>query len=85
MNQHLQMFLAIQQYQYRQQRVMGQQSHQLNPATAAASMLANMAGGHHISPGQLGVSAMKRVVPVISAYTRLPMMSQRHRFQSSAT
>ena len=95
MNQQLQMFLAIQQYQHQQQQLIQQQATD-NPQPITmpfsnSSMLTSNAStsdpdGHsnssHISPGQLGIAAMKRVVPVIGAYTRLPLMSQRYRFQS---
>jgi hypothetical protein len=37
-----------------------------------------------MSPEQVGIAAVKRVVPVISAYTRLPWMSERRRYQSYA-
>lgn len=94
MNQQLQMFLAIQQYQHQQQI---QQPMTSNPQQIAMpvnpnpSMLTKVASvtdsvdqsdSGHISPAQLGISAMKRVVPVIGAYTRLPLMSQRYRFQN---
>jgi hypothetical protein len=89
MSQQLQMFLAIQQYQQYQQRQTLQPYPPPAAVAAPASILTNVATGgtqtepHQVSPGQLGVAAMKRVVPVISAYTRLPLMSQRRRFQSS--
>jgi hypothetical protein len=95
MNQQLQMFLAIQQYQQQQQQIIQQQvTDNPQPITASfspSSMLTSTASinepndhtsSGHISPAQLGISAMKRVVPVIGAYTRLPLMSQRYRFQS---
>lgn len=78
MNQQLQMFLAM--HQYQQQQFARQQ---LNTNTTPS-----LAGGwvdwRPVSAGQLGLSAMKRVLPVISAYTRLPLMSDRRRFQSTA-
>lgn len=80
MNQQLQMFLKLQHYQMRQQ-VFGQ------PQTIGAPTIAALAQGldangaeRHVSHGQISLSAMKRVVPVIGAYTRLPWMSQRRRF-----
>lgn len=83
MNQQLQMFLALQHHQLRQQAYgMAPATNDL-PANSAATLSAGNPAAqlaHHLSPGQLGVSAMKRVVPVISAYTRLPWMSQRRRF-----
>ena len=94
MNQQLQMFLAIQQYQHQQQQLIQKQvTENPQPITmpfSNNSMLASTAGSSdpdeqsnsgHISPAQLGIAAMKRVVPVIGAYTRLPLMSQRYRFQ----
>jgi hypothetical protein len=96
MNQQLQMFLAIQQYQHQQQQLVQQpvadNVQQITAPFSAGSMLTSTAGSsepaeqtsaNHISPAQLGISAMKRVVPVIGAYTRLPLMSQRYRFQGS--
>lgn len=90
MNQQLQMFLAIQQYQQQQQYLVRQFPAfypALPPANVAshgyAGQAQNGVDSRHVSPGELGVSAMKRVVPVISAYTRLPWMSERRRFQSS--
>jgi len=87
MNQQLQLYLAMQQYQYRQQLIRAQPDLSSRPSAlpkiGEASDLP--ATPHHmsLSPGQIGVAAMKRVVPVIGAYTRLPWMSERRRFQSS--
>lgn len=36
-----------------------------------------------ISPQQIGINAARRVVPVINAYTRLPLMSHRHRLHTN--
>lgn len=69
MNQQLQLFLALQQYGYQHQS-------RVEPVTTAPESSAG-----HLSAGQVGVAAMKRVIPVISAYTRLPWMSQRRRFE----
>ncbi len=94
MNQQLQMFLAIQQYQHQQQQLL-QQHGAANPSPIAMQYSPNsiltssisddptfQSDSNHISPAQLGIAAMKRVVPVIGAYTRLPLMSQRYRFKS---
>ncbi len=83
MNQQLQVFLAIQHHQFQQQiqsaRMVGQPSQlAAMPATLAQPPM------RHVSPGEIGIAAMKRVVPVISAYTRLPLLSQRRRLPGSA-
>lgn len=91
MNKQLEMYLQLQQLQQQQamQRIQngGQPDPNYLPQMATASDSTdpiNMPAGTHrsLTPAQLGVSAMKRVVPIISAYTRLPLMSQRRRFQS---
>lgn len=79
LNKQMQTFLAMQQYQYQQQLLHGAQV----PMATAAGSMADGQTGSRLSPGQVGVAAMKRVVPVIGAYTRMPWMSQRRRFQSS--
>lgn len=91
MNKQLEMYLQLQQLQQQQamQRIqssgqpqpnyivqMATASGPVNPTNSPADTLRSL------TPAQLGVSAMKRVVPVISAYTRLPLLSQRRRFQS---
>jgi PH (Pleckstrin Homology) domain-containing protein len=93
MNQQLQMFLAIQQYQ--QQMVQHQTAGGSQPvamptssnpsllSAAASTAPSEQSSSRLISPAQLGIAAMKRVVPVIGAYTRLPLMSQRYRFSNS--
>ena len=83
MNQQLQMFLALQHHQLRQQVFGLPYTNSELPGNGTATLSDGNAAtqsAHHLSPGQIGVSAMKRVVPVISAYTRLPWMSQRRRF-----
>lgn len=77
MNQQLKMYLMIQQYQQHQLVQSGVTSP--SPLATTATVFTHLMHPSTISPQQLGVSAMKRVVPVISAYTRLPMMSQRRR------
>lgn len=84
LDRQIQLFLAIQQYQY--QQMTGQQPAGVAPSVASpVTTLMGIAGaglnaGHHLpqlSPGQISMAAMKRVVPVISAYTRVPWMSRR--------
>lgn len=70
MNERLQLYLTLHQYQQ-------QALHASSPAPIENTH--NSYAAQHLSPGQLGVAAMKRVVPVISAYTRMPWMSQRYR------
>jgi hypothetical protein len=92
MNKQLEMYLQLQQLQQqqaleRQQQGGWQQQPQYvvqmaAPADPEPRSSSNIM--HNLTPQQLGVSAMKRVVPVISAYTRLPLMSQRRRFQNPA-
>jgi hypothetical protein len=41
------------------------------------------AGQIVMTPQQIGLAAARRVVPIISAYTRLPLMSQRRRYRTS--
>ncbi len=69
MNQQLQLYLAMNQYQ---QQALTNTPPQVAPLPMSYEQ-------HHLSPGQLGLAAMKRVVPVISIYNRLPLMSQRYR------
>ncbi len=85
LNQQLQLFLAMQQHQYQQLAIHGQAGTPWPFAThKSMAGVADHRDASQLSPGQVGVAAMKRVLPVISAYTRLPLMSQRRRFQSSA-
>lgn len=87
-NQQLQLFMAIQHYQYQQltQHTGGTGT----PGASPLGVLMNMAStaqrqlAGQLSAGEVSVAAMKRVLPVISAYTRLPMMSRRGRFQAAA-
>src|ERR1700683_4851239 len=77
MNQQLQMFLAIQQYQQQQhiqQPVMDNTQQVAVPFSVSSALTSNVSinepptdepNSSHISPAQLGISAMKRVVPVI--------------------
>jgi len=84
-NQQLQLFMAIQHYQYQQLT-----QHTGRPglqSTSPLAVLMNMANtaqqqaAGQFSAGQVSMAAMKRVLPVISAYTRLPVMSGHSRFQ----
>ncbi|MGH7142079.1 MAG: PH domain-containing protein [Candidatus Saccharimonadales bacterium] len=95
MNQQLQTFLAIQQYQQQQQQLLQQQSlYQSQPALppqmATLPQLTDMPKSNDlqtqvdskiVSTAQLGIAAMKRVVPNVSAYTKLPLMHQSGRYQ----
>lgn len=97
MNQQLQTFLAIQHYQ--QQQFLGQQSryqplvnaipnisesHSLQDgATVSNDNQSYQVDSGLSSTAQFGVSAMKKAIPNISAYTRLPLMSQRGHYQTS--
>jgi len=84
LNQQLQMFLAYQQHHYYQQLASNSQPAPVSPLSALKGIAtAAEHSADQLSPAQLGIAAMKRVVPVISAYTRLPMISQRRRFQPS--
>jgi hypothetical protein len=40
-------------------------------------------GTQSVSPARMSVDAMKRVVPIISAYTRLPLVSKQRRYGNS--
>lgn len=90
LDRQLQLFLAIQQYQYQQFTGLpatGFSSSLTSPLTTLMGLAGvGLAAGQHmsqLSPGQLSLAAMKRVLPVISAYTRLPWMSERRRFQGA--
>lgn len=80
MNKQLEMYLQLQQLQ--QQRayygVRPQYIEQQGYLTRD-----NEGESESISPARMSVNAMKRVVPVISAYTRLPLMSQQRRYRTS--
>lgn len=90
LDHQLQLFLAMQQYQYQQftnNSILGADNFPITPAVTLMG-LANMhmaqVHSRQLSPDQVSIAAMKRVLPVISAYTRLPWMSQRRRLQGSA-
>ncbi|HVU59906.1 MAG TPA: PH domain-containing protein [Candidatus Saccharimonadales bacterium] len=63
-----------------------QQGVLLRPAAGMTRVVAEAAGppattsSQHVSPGQVSLAAVKRVVPVISAYTRLPRATWQRRF-----
>ncbi|HET8709284.1 MAG TPA: PH domain-containing protein [Candidatus Saccharimonadales bacterium] len=88
MNKQLEMFLQLQQLQQQkplQQLHPSYDSYALSQQAQGAYFAQNTAdtagrGLKDMTPAQLGIAAMKRVVPVISAYTRLPLLSQRRRF-----
>lgn len=73
LNQQMQLFLAMQQYYYQLQFAPGGGPVHMPIGAAPAGTGAN--GWRFVSAGQVSLSAVKRVVPVISAYTRLPRMS----------
>ena len=75
MNQQLQLFLAMQQYGYQRQLLPHYQ--QLGSGITETGPSASM------SHSEIGLAAMKRVAPVINAYTRLPWMSQRKRYEGN--
>lgn len=84
MNKQLEMYLKLQQLQQQQAMNQLQQGYvQTQPdyvvqmATAAEPV--RQSSPHNFTPQELGIKAMKRVVPVISAYTRLPLLSKQHR------
>lgn len=55
------------------------------PASEPVTPVSQPAVGTSLSPQQISISAARRVLPVISAYTRLPLMSQRRRYEDTAT
>lgn len=71
MNQQLQLYLALQQYQYQRASLAGVDTNTLISGMGTYS--------HHISPGQVGLAAMKRVIPIVSAYARLPFVGPTRR------
>lgn len=90
MNKQLEMFLKLQQLQ---QQTARQQLHPSYDTYATTEQpkyfVQNTTAGSSsvlssLTPAQLGIAAMKRVVPVISAYTRLPLLSRRRRFGGAA-
>ena len=89
LDQQLQLFLAFQRYQYSQLPGLADAPQKEMGAAPMVAGLKGMADAgalamSQLSPGQISVAAMKRVLPVISAYTRLPWMSQHRGWQSSA-
>jgi hypothetical protein len=90
MNKQLEMYLQLQQMQQqqyldRQQQFEDRNSHGtgyvVQMATAASP--GSEPAPDDLTPQKLGIQAIKRVVPVISAYTRLPLMAKQRRFNSS--
>jgi hypothetical protein len=79
MNKQLEMYLQLQQLQ-QQRAFYGVQPHYIEQPDYLALDKTNDQGEHSLSPGRMSINAMKRVVPVIGAYTRLPLMSQRRRY-----
>lgn len=79
LNQQLRLFLALQQYYYQQQLIPRPASASPLTGVAATPMnddpLPGVSNRRFVSAGQVGLAAMKRVVPIISAYTRLPRMN----------
>lgn len=92
MNKQLEMFLQLQQMQQQQAREQLHPNYETfaaqQPAqTAYFAQNTSQSSSSHtgiFTPAQLGIAAMKRVVPVISAYTRLPLLSQRRRFSGAS-
>lgn len=95
MNKQLEVFLQLQQLQQQQAwqqlqagyngaAITGSPTSYSVPTTATTTDVSHAAiVGRVLTPAQLGLAAMKRVVPVISAYTRLPLLSQRFRQPSA--
>lgn len=85
LDHQLQLFLAIQQYQYEQFAKQNSGAHVASSQATPATTLMGLVDvtRTQLTPGQVSIAAMKRVLPVISAYTRLPWMSQHRRFQGS--
>jgi hypothetical protein len=80
MNKQLEMYLQLQQMQQQQAYYGVRPQYIEEPAYLTKQ---NDEGTESVSAARMSVDAMKRVVPVISAYTRLPVMSQRRRYGSS--
>jgi hypothetical protein len=96
MNKQLEAFLQLQQLQQQQawQRLHGGasdytpadsaiqafQGQSPGPVPSPATRAVSSSSFRILTPAQLGLAAMKRVVPVISAYTRLSLLSQRRRY-----
>jgi hypothetical protein len=86
MNKQLEMYLQLQQLQ-QQQYLQRQQYTQDHPAPGYVVQMATAAdpgrdNSKDLTPQQLGIQAMKRVIPVISAYTRLPLISRQRRYKT---
>ncbi len=89
MNKQLEMYLQLQQLQQQQYLDRQQQFEDRNHTApgyvvqmATAASPDSEPASDVLTPQQLGVQAMKRVVPVISAYTRLPVISQQRRYKT---
>jgi hypothetical protein len=80
MNKQLEMYLQLQQLQ-QQQAYYGVRPQYIEQPDYLTKQ--GDEGSESVSPARMSVDAMKRVVPIISAYTRLPVMSQRRRYGSS--
>jgi hypothetical protein len=76
LDQQIQLFLAMQQYQY--QQLATKQS-----SSPIVTLMGLAGAGQYLSPAQISMAAMKRVLPVISAYTRISWMGGGSRFQGS--
>lgn len=82
MNKQLEMYLQLQQLQ--QQRAFYGASPQYIEQPAYLTKQSEQ-GSESVSPARMSLDAMKRVVPVISAYTRLPLMSKQRRYNSASS
>jgi|SRR5665647_420236 len=91
MNEQLEMYLKLQQLQQQQAVNQLQQGYIQQPQPdyveqmATAAMPARQSNQHYFTPQELGVQAMKRVVPVISAYTRLPILSKQRHYNTTSS
>jgi hypothetical protein len=94
MNKQLEAFLQLQQLQQQQAWQQLQAGYGGAPSggyptqysiPAASAPEPHTIASRVLTPAQLGLAAMKRVVPVISAYTRLPLLSQRYRQPQPST
>jgi hypothetical protein len=56
-------------------------AHILNTVPKYSQQALGQAAQIVMTPQQIGLAAARRVVPIISAYTRLPLMSQRRRYR----
>ncbi|MEO6513211.1 MAG: PH domain-containing protein [Candidatus Saccharimonadales bacterium] len=79
MNKQLEMYLQLQQVQ-QQRAYYGQQPQYIEQPDYLVRQ--DERGTESISPARMSVNAMKRVVPVIGAYTRLPLISQQRRYNT---